>query len=56
MQIGTAVFERIVLEAKQEGKTKAIKVLVDVMGQTARFGTYTEEYRRECAEYFLKQE
>ncbi len=50
MQIGTQVFERIVAEARDTERQKAIEKMVDLMQWTQRFGGFSLEYRARCAE------
>jgi hypothetical protein len=54
MQIGTAVFHRIVQEAEQRGATierqAAIKALCRTMAETVRFGCFGPETHLPIAE------
>lgn len=43
MQIGTAVFERIVSEARQHERAAAVKAVCQTMSETVRFGCLTPD-------------
>jgi hypothetical protein len=53
MTLGTAVFRRIVEEAKEKGanlvRGPAIRAIADTMEETQRFGSHAREYLEECA-------
>ncbi len=51
MQIDTKVFERIVVEAKQEERKKAIRKVADVMKWATRFAHMNTSDLLYCAEY-----
>jgi len=56
MQIGTAVFKRIVRETHNNVYEKAVKVVADTMEQTYRFGCFKRDYIEGCAKYFVDKE
>ncbi len=46
VQMETAVFQRIAMERRE----KVVKLLVEILRQTARFGTFSDEYLRATAQ------
>jgi hypothetical protein len=50
MTIDTAVFRRIVQEAKTAGRNAAVRAVADTMQETARFGTFARQYVEKCAQ------
>ncbi len=53
LTIGTAVFQRIVQEARDEVAKQCKQVLVEIMSQTPRFGCFTREYNDRVAEQMI---
>ena len=50
LQMDTAVFQRIATERRE----KVLRLLVELMRQTARFGTFSDEYLRQTAAAIYK--
>lgn len=59
MILGTAVFQRILMEHRQEGFKEArevgVRALTDTMIETVRFGTFSSETVKDCAEARFNQ-
>ena len=49
MEIGTAVFRRIIMETKHRFTEAAVTAVADTMEETVRFGCFRRPYIEGCA-------